>query len=100
MAVASEEGARGDPARRDPLVEPATGTGDAELDALFEEFDDVDEQNDESDEEGEDGFLYVLLETSVAAIGAAVGMKDPALNPYDEREGDTVLLFRPKSVVA
>jgi hypothetical protein len=78
-----------------PLVEKAPGTGDAELDALLEGFDEGD-ADESADEEGEDGLLWVSLETSLAAIGAAVGLEDPTLNPYDDEDGDTQLLFRPK----
>lgn len=74
------------------LVARATGTGDAELDELLEGFDDLERLDAEYEVEG--GEVVVPLETSVGAIGAAVGLATPTFSPWDEGEGDRELLFR------
>jgi hypothetical protein len=77
----------------------STSTGDAALDALLEDFDDVDDESEseseDADEDGDDDVVYVPLETSVGAIGRAIGIEEPILDPCDERDGDAQLLFRP-----
>jgi len=75
------------------VVERQTGTGDPELDALLEGFDDDDGNDDELVADGDDGEVYVPMETCVSALGAAIGMTNPGLNPYDEDAQE--LLFRP-----
>jgi hypothetical protein len=80
------------------LVEPsaAASTGDEELDALLEDFDEADRVD--VDAGASDGaIVYVPLETSVAALGAAVGIVQPFLDPLSLGEGDQELLFRPMS---
>lgn len=72
-----------------PLAKHRTNTGDAELDDLLDGFDDVDDLATDDDD-----LVYVPLETAVAAIGAAVGMKNPALNPWELEDGDEELVFR------
>jgi len=80
------------------LVERATGTGDAELDALLEGFDDDVGDAGEEDEEvvadGDDGAVHVSMDTCVAALGAAIGLTNPSLNPHDDEEAQE-LLFKP-----
>jgi hypothetical protein len=80
-----------------PLVDRATGagTGDRELDKLLDGFDDVEASEVvDADAPDVDDAVYVPLETSVHAIGAAVGMANPLVNPWDEAEGDLQLVFR------
>lgn len=69
-----------------PLVEPPESSGDPELDELLEDFEEpVDDEE----------LAYVELETMVRALGAAVGMKNPLLNPYNDADDENVtsLLF-------
>jgi hypothetical protein len=69
------------------LVEPMTRTGDDDLDELLEGFDEAD---------GElTGEIYVPLETTVEALGHAIGLSRPFLNPWSPEEGDLELVFRP-----
>lgn len=77
------------------LVEPPTGTGYSGLDKLLEEFDDVDADEEADAAEDEAGQIYVPLETSVGALGAAAGMANSFFSPWDKQEGDRQLLFRP-----
>lgn len=69
------------------------GTGDAELDALLEGFDD--DEDDDLVADGDDGQVYVPMETCVSALGAAIGMTNPRLNPYDDDDDAQELQFRP-----
>jgi predicted DNA-binding WGR domain protein len=70
-------------------------TGDAELDALLAGFDD-DEELEVEDSVDEAGEVFVSEDTSVCAIAAAIGMKDPLFDPWGERKGDVVLSFARK----
>jgi hypothetical protein len=79
-----------------PLVMRARATGDVELDKLLEGFEDVDVGGDEDEKEGEGvgaDPIHIPLETCVHAIGAAVGLKNPALDPHVEEDGVVILVF-------
>ncbi len=80
------------------LVTPGgESTGDAELDALLEGFDEADyAESAVAEEDGGDDVVFVALDISVPALGAAIGMKDPVLNPWMPREDDEELVFRPQ----
>ncbi len=75
------------------LVTPSGGsTGDPELDALLEGFDESDHvESDGGDED--DGGVFVSEDISVRAIGAAIGMTRPLLNPSFLDEADEALVF-------
>lgn len=76
------------------LVTPSGGsTGDAEVDALLEGFDDADRL---ASEGVDDEHVFVSEGVSVAALSAAVGMRDPFLDPSEPRDEDAELLFRPR----
>jgi hypothetical protein len=76
------------------LVTPSgESTGDAELDALLAGFDESERAESEFDEEDPD-HVFVDESISVAALCAAVGMKDPFLNPWMPRDEDEELVFR------
>lgn len=85
------------PARREAILAagialtmPAAGTtGHGELDALLEGYDDDDREGSDDD----DDFVFVDESISVAAIGAAAGMRAPLLHPHDQQPGDERHLY-------
>jgi len=68
--------------------------GDAELDELLEGFDDLDDDIVDIPD-GAEGQVHVGIVTAVEAICAAIGLKNPMLDPWGPEDGDVELLFRP-----
>ncbi len=73
-----------------PLVAPAR-TGNAELDAILASI-----RDDEPDDPLFPDHVFVDLDTSVAGIAAAIGLRDPMLDPYVVEPPDEELLYRPR----
>ena len=52
------------------------------------------EEDEEVVADGDDGAVHVSMDTCVAALGAAIGLTNPSLNPHDDEEAQE-LLFKP-----